>query len=357
MRICYVAHSNSHFTAPYVDYFSARGHEIHVISLHPQDLANAVMHHPAGKRFDPERDKLRYLWNARAVVRLVRQINPDILHAHYVTSNGVLAAASGVHPLVVSVRGDDVNHRTRIWFARRLIRYVLRRADLMNPVSAELEEKILALGCQRSRVLRLTQGIVTAHFMIARRQRRAGPVRMICTRPLAPEYQGDRILRALAVLAQRRGDWEFTFAATGPLEGILRQKVDHLHLSDRVRFLGGFTQAVLPSLLADADIYVSASISDGTSPALLEAMASGVFPVVSDIPANREWLTGEGDCLLFAPNDVAQLVQTLNRAIEDSSLRHVSVEVNRARVVKSGDRETNMGTLAEAYRRLVEKRR
>src|SRR5437867_6178790 len=100
MRICYVAHSNSHFTAPYVDYFSAHGHEIHVVSFHPQDLARAVMHHPAGRRFNPEKHKLRYLWDARSFISLVRRINPDILHAHYVTSNGVLAAASGVHPLV-----------------------------------------------------------------------------------------------------------------------------------------------------------------------------------------------------------------------------------------------------------------
>src|SRR5262245_53206442 len=102
MRICYVTHSNSHFAAPYVDYFSARGHEIHVISFHPHDLPNAIMHHPAGQSFDPERDKWRYVWNAGAAVRQIREIRPDILHAHYVSSNGVLAAASGVHPLVVS---------------------------------------------------------------------------------------------------------------------------------------------------------------------------------------------------------------------------------------------------------------
>ena len=53
---------------------------------------------------------------------------------------------------------------------------------------------------------------------------------------------------------------------------------------------------------------------------------------------------------------LAEDPEALHRAIEDSSLRHMSVEVNRKRVARSGDRETNMGILAEAYSRLVERR-
>ena len=356
MRICYVTHSNSHFTAPYVDYFAARGHEIHVISFHPNDLPNAVVHHPAGGAFDPEKHKWRYLWNARKVVRLIQRIKPDILHAHYVTSNGALAAASGVHPLVVSARGSDVHTRVRGWFARRLIVYVLQHADLMNPVSRELEEKILDLGCPRGRVLRLTQGIVVRNFLVDRSRRKPGPIRIICTRPLSSKYQCDRIARALVVLAHLRTDWEFTFAATGPREGVLRQRIDRAGLADHVRFLGGFTQAALPALLADSDIYVSASLSDGTSPALLEAMTSGAFPVVSDIPANREWLTGQGDSLFFSPHNLPQLVQCLMQAIDDGSLRRRAIEMNPPRVQEKGDRETNLSVLAQTYGRLVERR-
>ncbi len=353
MRICYVAHANSHFTIPYVDYFASRGHEVHLVSFHPGDLPNAIMHHPAGRAFDPEKHKWPYLLNAGKAIRMIREVKPDILHAHYVSSNGLLAVASGVHPLVLSARGDDVLIATRNYFRRRLISTILQRADLVNPVSAQLEERVLSLGVRRDRILRLTQGVTGGDFLVDRGQRRPGPIRMICTRRLAPEYQCDRIVGALSRLAGQATAWEFLFAATGPMEGALRQQVGEANLTGAVRFLGGFAQPDLPQLLGDADIYVSASVSDGTSPALLEAMASGAFPVVSDIPANREWLSGQGDGLLFDRTSARQLARHLTRAMEDEPLRRMAVAINRKRVAERGDRETNMGILATAYERLL----
>src|SRR4029079_13645664 len=76
-----------------------------------------------------------------------------------------------------------------------------------------------------------------------------------------------------------------------------------------------------------AEVYVSASRSDSTSQSLLEAMAAGALPVVSDIPGNREWVTdGEranagdrrglvGLAQLFAPGDAQGLADAVERAL------------------------------------------
>ena len=77
------------------------------------------------------------------------------------------------------------------------------------------------------------------------------------------------------------------------------------------------------------------------------------FPVVSDIPANREWLTGSGDGLLFDPDNAEQLADCLTRAIRDAELRQRVVEPNRQLALARGDRETNMARLAQHYERLV----
>jgi L-malate glycosyltransferase len=356
MRICYVAHSNSHFTRPYVDYFNARGHEVHLVSFHPRDLPGAIMHHPASSAFDPEADKIHYLWRARKTAGMIRKIRPDIVHAHYVTSNGLVAALSGSHPFVVSARGTDVHGSINSWIRRELIKYVMKRADLVNAVSGEIERLVLSLGIPGERILRLTQGVVPASFRCDRSVRRAGPVRMICTRPLAQVYQPDLLLAALQALAASGRVFEFTFGAAGPMERGMRREVERTELSHVIRFLGGFEQNMLPALLAGTDIYVSASRTDGSSPALLEAMSSGAFPVVSDIPANREWITGRGDGLLFDPHDAGDCVKQLTWAMEDETLRRAAIDVNRKRVHERGDRDVNMGVLAAAYEGLLRRR-
>jgi len=70
-------------------------------------------------------------------------------------------------------------------------------------------------------------------------------------------------------------------------------------LREFVQFLWRIPREKIPDLLNQADIYVSTSLYDATSVSLLEALASGAFPVVTDIPANREWISdGESGFLL-----------------------------------------------------------
>lgn len=353
MRICYISHASAHFTAPYVDWFAARGDEVHVVSLSHGDVPNAVNHHPWKGKFDPFRASWHYFWAIPGVRRAVRRIAPDIVHAHYLTSNGLLAAAAGVHPLVVSARGSDVNLSMHHPLKRALLRFVLRRADLINPVSTSLADQLLSLGASPEKMLCLTGGIETSRFLERPTPRRPGPVRVICTRHLRPLYGCDLILRAAGRLAERGVPFELMFAGAGDLQARLEREAGRLRLSDRVVFRGGYESAELPRLLADADVYVSASKSDGTSLSLLEAMAAGAYPVVSDIAANRNWITGQDDGLLFRVESVEELACCLERAIIDESLREAAVCINRERVRAQADRDLNMSRLAEHYERLV----
>lgn len=146
------------------------------------------------------------------------------------------------------------------------------------------------------------------------------------------------------------------FSATGPLEPQLRKLTDDLGLSSQVLFRGGYQISELPEILSTADIYVSASNSDGTSPCLLEAMAAGLFPVVSDIPANRLWLEGKGDGLLFPVENPDVLALCLEQAIGDSQMRQNAIKKNRDKVLDRGDRKKNMQILHDHYKQLIKAR-
>ena len=352
MRICFVSHSTSHFTIPYVDYFAKQGHEVHVVSLFPGDVPNAVNHHPLPRFSEPGLRTLTYSRAIRPVRKMLRFIDPCIVHAHYLTSNGLVAALAGCRPLIVSARGSDLH---RMWnpLRRAAVSYAVRHADLVNPVSHHQHELLLALGAPASKVLTLSQGVESDQFMHDRSRHDAGPVRLLCTRRLEATYNCVAILRALSILKDQGVAFHCTFAAGGPQEPHLKREASALGVVGHVTFLGGYCQDELPRLLEDADVYVSAKPTDGASVSLLEAMASGVFPVVTDIPGNREWLTGKGDSLLFRRGNVRELAAGLRIAIENAHLRYDAVDVNRRRVQLYGERRKNLARLAVVYEELI----
>jgi L-malate glycosyltransferase len=355
MRICYIAHGDAHFLPPYVNYFSQAGHEIHVLSPHPQDVSNAEMHHPAGSKFDPMKASgWQYIAMIPKIKKLLGKIRPDIVHAHYLTSNGLMAAFCGFHPVVITAHGSDINHSMQSRLRRGLIKAVMNRADLVNPVSSDLEKSILSLGIPQDKVLNLTLGIDIKPFgTVQRAQPQNGTPRIICTRKMFGVYQCADILKAAAMLKQKEIAFELVFAASGPLQVELEQLARDLGLGSEVVFLGGYPLAQLPQLFADADIYVSASRSDGTSLSLLEAMAAGTFPVVSDIPANRLWLEGTDDGLFFSVGRAEELAACLEKAIADPLLRANAEAMNKQKVREKGNRDKNMAILSGYYHTLA----
>jgi glycosyltransferase involved in cell wall biosynthesis len=353
MRICYIVHSQSHFARPYIDHFAAAGHEIHLISFTRDPLPHAVNHHPLPHDCDPTKSSFSYVRAIPHVRRLVRAIAPDLLHAHFLTSNGLVATASRFHPLVVSARGSDVHNSLRHPARRALIRFVLQRADLVNPVSAELAAKVALLGVPAAKTLCLSQGIEAARFDVPRMAATDGIVRVVCTRKLQRPYQPATIVAAVARLAAAGVRFHLTFAAGGRDLDALRQEVATRGLASHVTFLAGYDPAALPALLAASDVYVSASLWDGTSPALLEAMAAGVYPVVTDCPANREWLRADTDGLLFPAEDVEALTAALERAIREPERWALARDRNHREVLTRGDRRRNLDELGRHYERLV----
>jgi glycosyltransferase involved in cell wall biosynthesis len=87
------------------------------------------------------------------------------------------------------------------------------------------------------------------------------------------------------------------------------------------------SQADLPRYYRSSDLYVSASLSDGTSISLLEALACGRPVLVSDIPCNREWITPGEQGWLFPSGDVESFAQIV---LQDASDRRRLQEMGQA---------------------------
>jgi glycosyltransferase involved in cell wall biosynthesis len=174
----------------------------------------------------------------------------------------------------------------------------------------------------------------------------AGPPHIVCTRNHMPVYDIPTLLEALAALAAQGVAFRASLAGGGNLLEAHRRRAEELGLEGRVKLLGLLPHEDLPALLRRADLYVSPALSDGTSAALLEALATGLVPVVSDVPANRGWLEPGSSGLLFPPGDAAALAAALARALGDGELRARARREGPLRVAERGDLEVNMRRLA-----------
>lgn len=356
LRIAFLSGGGFVHIGPYLDYFRDRGHEVILVAYDrlAKDYGVQTFDVSRGASGKNGLSKWKYLLAGISLRRLIRRIKPDILNGHYVTSAGTICRLAGFRPFVLTAHGSDlvVAARSPLW--RRVVSSALKRAALVNTVSEPLRDIARSMGVADANILVSTLGVDTSVFRYEPAVELRSPPRLLCTRTLGEVYDPLTILRGCEVLRDRGVACTLTFAAGGPLIDGLRKKTAEAGLADRVRFLGGFDNRSLPDMLREHDIYVSASLWDGTSISLLEAMASGLVPVVSRIESNQAWLADGVSAMMFDRGDAARMAEAVERAIADGAWRRSAVQANRDTVVRRADRHTNMAALEAAFFRIVE---
>jgi glycosyltransferase involved in cell wall biosynthesis len=295
---------------------------------------------------------LRYFSSGPKLRRVLRDAKAEALLTLYGGGHATAAYVSRFRPYSVYGAGTDILMATgfRRWMARRTLghatplfvngRYLSERARLLAP---------------EAEVVPVYVGVDTDVF-------RPGtppdePVRVICTRGFAPVYDNAAIVRGLAEMGSPDREVQVTFLAGGPLLDETRALADRLlprGLRDAVSFEGGASRDRVAEALASSLVYVSMSRSDGASVSLMEAMACGLYPVLSDIPANREWIDeGAANGLLVPVNDPRALGEALARAIDDAHGRARARTFNLSMAAERVDARRNMAFLAEELERRV----
>ncbi len=358
MTIVFVAAHASEHTRRWVAFFADRGHVVHVVTCGDSPSGIVV----AGGRYTvhdlgrPRPGKLGYLLARRRARRLIRALRPDVVHAHHATSYGLLGAASGIHPFVVTCHGSDILRSPRNPMLRWIVSRTLRAADLITVPGGHMRAVAERLAGGGARVEVFQYGVpvdeleaVAAATVPTAVNGRA--LRVVTARPLEPLYNTADVVDAVARLVARGRDIVYDVAG----EGDERTRLEHLAaaagVADRVRFHGRVGEADVHQLLAAADVYVSIAASDGVSIALLEAMALGPVPVVANIASNRDWITnGENGVLVDITSEALAEGIDVALALDRERVRVRNLGLVRARA----DRTTNLSKCEALLGELVE---
>jgi glycosyltransferase involved in cell wall biosynthesis len=358
MRICFISVGTFTHIGPYLDYFKEAGHDVHFISLSPGPERSVPVYNVGiGVKYSETQGKWKYPISMLRARKLVKRLKPDIVHAHYATSAGLAALVCGFHPAVVTVHGSDLTTgiNSRIW--KPLLKKVFGFADCVNVVSEDLGDMVLSLDIDGDKIETFTLGIDIEKFSFVQKAKieKSRPLKMVCTRRLEKVFGHSTILQALALLKDKGVEFEMTFIGAGSLLDQLRRQVTDLGLNDSVSFIGRLHNDKLPEILGRHDVYLSASLWDGTSLSLLEAMATGLFPIVSDIKANSAWLRNGVDGFLHKVGDVENLVNCILRLLDEPEIAEKALPKNRLNVEERADRNKNMKRLELVYKDLIRK--
>ncbi len=345
MKIALIAHSNAPWTPYYARFLSERGHDVHVISFQPKPLAHGTLHYVGARAADGRLPAWLYLWRTPSVARLLRRLAPDVVMAPYLRSNGLVGALTRCAPLVVSTRGLDFDFPLPFGLGRRLTRWIAGRADRLHASSPELVELLAARGVPPERFTVFPLGTDARLFAPRAGPRPPGPPRIVCTRKHESLYQNGTIVRALALLRDRGLPFEARFIGTGRRLPRTRALALELGLGACVAFAGGVEPERVPEELRWADVYVSAATSDGASSSLFEAMSAGLWPVVTDVRANRDWLSQREHGFLFPAGDAGACADGIAFAGANPGIVTAAAARNRSRVARELSREANLARL------------
>ena len=375
MRICLMSSWPSVHTEYWLKALSERGHEVHFLFPLKQqtdfkDLPARVTLHQFA--WQPKLKGTGSLAMALELRQKLRTIAPDIFHVHSVFAVSDWRLLLWVlvmcryHPLVLTAWGGDLLNTPQNSRAGRLfVKHAVRAADLITADSQSLLAAAHRLGASKEKLHEVQFGVDT-ELMTPRVETRrlraeldlgAGPI-VYSPRAFMPVYNQLRIAEAIPVVLRVFPDCRFIFKRRSDhhspeTEADVRRKIEQLGVAHAVRIVPDLPYEQLPVYYALADVIVSVPDFDGTPRSVLEAMACGAFPVVSDVAALREWIS-EGSNGLFVPSIQPQEIgETIVRALSDKARLRDARQKNREIVESRASSKYWVTQMEALYSKLI----
>ncbi len=333
-------------------------HKIYFVQLEKADNANL----PAQiELVDWEGCARDFRWRdvpnyTRGLAHLIDKIQPDILHTGPIQTLGLIAVLTKFKPLLMMSWGFDLMedvHRNLWW--KYITSYVLKRSTFFISDAQVTRNKAIKYGMNPLNTIVFPWGVDLDHFSPTAPvgAQYTAPLQLFCNRSWETRYGVDVLAKAFVKVAKSKPNTRLNLLGGGSQGDAIRQILEKRGAIDQVQFPGFIPQKDLPRYYNEADVYISPSHVDGSSVSLMEAMGCGLPCLVSDIPANKEWVQEGENGWLFADGDADALAKKILHVIEN---RDTLDEIGaNARLIaeKRADWQKNFKKLLVAYERTM----
>lgn len=274
-------------------------------------------------------DMRRGVPDPRALFRLsslLREFNPDVVHAHMVHANLLARFTRLICPIRVLVctahnlretseKGGPTWHKELLY---RMTDFLADRTTII--CNAAFDRYIRTKAVPARKLQMIPNGVDTDRFApsedvrlrVRRELNLADTFTWLAVGRLVEQKDYPNLFAALARLPE--GNWRVLIAGNGPLESYLKELASTMAISDRVQFIG--TRENMENLFKAVDAYVMSSSFEGLSMALLEASATGLAAVVTDVGGNRDLVTDGLTGFVVPPADPQALTGSMARLMD-----------------------------------------
>jgi glycosyltransferase involved in cell wall biosynthesis len=313
----------------------ARGHRV-VVVAHPNGELRKRL--PADIEVVPIAPRGEVdLPTAWRLSRVIRDLQPDVVHAH--DPHGVAVAATALsiaspprRPALVAARRVDFHIKSNSFS-----RWKYRQVDRFITASDAIRAMLVEDGVPAERATTVHEGIdvdrVAAVEPLNVREEYWFPPHSLIVGNIAAlvPHKGQKyLIDAAAIVVREAPEARFLVLGEGELRPTLEHQVKHLHLSQHVVF-AGFRTDVL-AVLKGLDLFVMSSVTEGLGTSLLDAMAAS-RPIVATQAGGIPEVVVDGETgVLVPPRDGEALAAAILGLLRDESRRRRMAEAGLARV-------------------------
>jgi glycosyltransferase involved in cell wall biosynthesis len=286
--------------------------------------------------------------SVRRLRRRLCELTPDVLHCHNQKAliHGSLATLGWRTPALIYTRHGRTRVSTLLTQAAN--RLGVHRSRFVVGVSDDASEIARREGARTSRLRVIRNGIDVQAYDAPGYHVRAGNAHAVTVARLAPVKDIGTLLRAARIVRRARGDFRLSIIGDGPSRPELEALSRELGLSETVTFHGASTDP--RPFLADANIFVQSSTSEGLSLTLVEAMAAGLPVVATDVGGNAEVVKSQITGLLAPPRDPGALAEAILQILASPSAATAMSRSARARAEREFDVSRMVAEYEELYR-------
>lgn len=273
---------------------------------------------------DGEMSKLTLIQYLPKLLKVIRNFKPDIVHAHYATSYGLLGALCGFKPFVLSVWGSDVYDFPKVSFIHKLmIQFNLHRADKILSTSHVMASETKKYTNKEIHVTPF--GIDLLKFKKMKVDSIFPPETIVVgtVKTLSSKYGIDYLIRAFKIVKENNPDLPLKLMIVGDGEDKIKliSLCENLGIANDVVFVGNVANDLVPNYLNMMDVYVALSTSESFGVAIVEASACEKPVVVSNVGGFPEVVDNNVTGFIVKPKDANEAANAIEKLILSEELR------------------------------------
>lgn len=334
-RILFVADAKSVHTAKWVDYFVNKGYEVHLATFSAYNITQCTnVYHLSDTSLNVKGGNYHYLFHIVKLANLLKKIRPDYINAHFSYSMGFIALLAKLYAKVnsdfsVVCHGSDVLAPPNRYIFDKVNRFVLSRVDKIFSVSDQITDKIISLGIEGEKIFTGQYGVEVKY------NQNKKDIDIISNRAYNPNSRIDFLLEALSQMD-----------ATGLVIVFVLPNITDAEYNKLVkkypfvRFYKALEYQEMIEFVCRAKVYVSATLSDGASLSLLEAIKLECIPIVSNIVSNRSWVLDGINGYLFKTQQ--EFLSKMNEVLSGDKLSDEIIAINTKLMQHKGDYNKQM---------------